>query len=82
MSLQDLRKEVLIVAKCIVNKLKEVIQEADPNVFILITDAQEVIGQGFTQPIVPAEISNQLKSQDITTEANNHVVTDENSCNR
>ena len=30
-----------------VNKLKEVIQEADPNVFILITDAQEVIGQGF-----------------------------------
>ena len=44
-----------------VNKLKEVIQEADPNVFILITDAQEVIGQGFTQPIVPAEISKTAK---------------------
>ena len=67
-----------------VNKLKEVIQEADPNVFILITDAQEVIGQGFTQPIVPAEISKQLKSKDITTEANNNVVIDidENSCNK
>ena len=50
--------------------------------FILITDAQEVIGQGFTQPIIPAEISNQLTSQDITTEVNNNVVIDENSCNR
>ena len=44
-----------------VNKLKEVIQEADPNVFILITDAQEVIGQGFTQPIIPTEVCEQLK---------------------
>ena len=77
-------KQIVMVAVNLlqVNKLKEVIQEADPNVFILITDAQEVIGQGFTQPIVPAEISNQLKSQDITTEANNNVVIDENSCNR
>ena len=61
-------KQIVMVAVNLlqVNKLKEVIQEADPNVFILITDAQEVIGQGFTQPIVPAEISKQLKSQDIT----------------
>lgn len=79
-------KQIVMVAVNLlqVNKLKEVIQEADPNVFILITDAQEVIGQGFTQPIVPAEISKQLKSQDITTEANNNVVIDidENSCNK
>ncbi|MDU7754832.1 MAG: DUF2179 domain-containing protein, partial [Veillonella sp.] len=77
-------KQIVMVAVNLlqVNKLKEVIQEADPNVFILITDAQEVIGQGFTQPIVPAEISKQLKSQDRTTEANNNVVIDENSCNK
>ena len=54
------------------------------NLLFLITDAQEVIGQGFTQPIVPAEISKQLKSKDRTTEANNNVVIDidENSCNK
>ena len=79
-------KQIVMVAVNLlqVNKLKEVIQEADPNVFILITDAQEVIGQGFTQPIVPAEISKQLKSKDRTTEANNNVVIDidENSCNK
>ena len=50
--------------------------------FILITDAQRGYRAGFTQPIVPAEISKRLKSQDITTEANNNVVIDENSCNK
>ena len=50
-----------------VNKLKEVIQEADPNVFILITDAQEVIGQGFTQPIIPTEVCEQLKDKEYYT---------------
>ena len=53
-----------------VNKLKEVIQEADPNVFILITDAQEVIGQGFTQPIIPTEVCEQLKDKSTTQENN------------
>ena len=33
-----------------VNKLKEVIEEVDNEAFILITDAQEVIGKGFTTP--------------------------------
>ena len=55
-------------------KLKEVIQEADPNVFILITDAQEVIGQGFTQPIIPTEVCEQLKNKSTTQEDNTEIV--------
>ena len=57
-----------------VNKLKEVIQEADPDVFILIADAQEVIGQGFTQPIIPNEVCEQLKDKSTTQEDNTEIV--------
>ena len=58
----------------IINELKEVIQEADPNVFILITDAQEVIGQGFTQPIIPTEVCEQLKDKSTTQEDNTQTI--------
>ncbi|MFR1903165.1 MAG: YitT family protein [Veillonella sp.] len=69
-------KQIVMVAVNLlqVNKLKEVIQEADPNVFILITDAQEVIGQGFTQPIIPTEVCEQLKDKSTTQEDNTEIV--------
>ena len=69
-------KQIVMVAVNLlqVNKLKEVIQEADPNVFILITDAQEVIGQGFTQPIIPTEVCEQLKDKSVTLEDNTQTV--------
>ena len=69
-------KQIVMVAVNLlqVNKLKEVIQEADPNVFILITDAQEVIGQGFTQPIIPTEVCEQLKDKSTTQEDNTETV--------
>ena len=41
--------------------LKEVIEEVDNEAFILITDAQEVIGKGFTTPVVPTPIENLVK---------------------
>ena len=71
-------KNIVMVAVNLlqVNKLKEVIEEADPNVFILITDAQEVIGQGFTRPILPTEVTNQLKAQGTMAQAATAVVTD------
>ena len=71
-------KNIVMVAVNLlqVNKLKEVIEEADPNVFILITDAQEVIGQGFTRPILPTEVTNQLKAEGTMARAATAVVTD------
>ena len=71
-------KNIVMVAVNLlqVNKLKEVIEEADPNVFILITDAQEVIGQGFTRPILPIEVTNQLKAQSTIAQDATAVVTD------
>ena len=71
-------KNIVMVAVNLlqVNKLKEVIEEADPNVFILITDAQEVIGQGFTRPILPTEVTNQLKAQSTIAQDATAVVTD------
>ena len=68
-------KQIVMVAVNLlqVNKLKEVIQEADPNVFILITDAQEVIGQGFTQPIIPTEVCEQLKDKSTTPVSYTHL---------
>ena len=71
-------KNIVMVAVNLlqVNKLKEVIEEADPNVFILITDAQEVIGQGFTRPILPTEVTNQLKAQGTIAQDATAVVTD------
>ena len=71
-------KNIVMVAVNLlqVNKLKEVIEEADPNVFILITDAQEVIGQGFTRPILPTEVTNQLKAQGTIARDATAVVTD------
>ena len=71
-------KNIVMVAVNLlqVNKLKEVIEEADPNVFILITDAQEVIGQGFTRPILPTEVTNQLKAQSTIAKDATAVVTD------
>ena len=71
-------KNIVMVAVNLlqVNKLKEVIEEADPNVFILITDAQEVIGQGFTRPILPTEVTNQLKAQGTIVQDATAVVTD------
>ena len=71
-------KNIVMVAVNLlqVNKLKEVIEEADPNVFILITDAQEVIGQGFTRPILPTEVTNQLKAQGTMAQDATAVVTD------
>jgi len=71
-------KNIVMVAVNLlqVNKLKEVIEEADPNVFILITDAQEVIGQGFTRPILPTEVTNQLKAQGTMAQDATTVVTD------
>ena len=69
-------KQIVMVAVNLlqVNKLKEVIQEADPNVFILITDAQEVIGQGFTQPIIPTVVCEQLKDKSTTQEDNTQTI--------
>lgn len=71
-------KNIVMVAVNLlqVNKLKEVIEEADPNVFILITDAQEVIGQGFTRPILPTDVTNQLKAQGTIAQDATAVVTD------
>ena len=71
-------KNIVMVAVNLlqVNKLKEVIEEADPNVFILITDAQEVIGQGFTRPILPTEVTNQMKAQGTIAQDATHTVTD------
>ena len=71
-------KNIVMVAVNLlqVNKLKEVIEEADPNVFILITDAQEVIGQGFTRPILPTEVTNRMKAQGTIAQDATHTVTD------
>ena len=52
-------------------KLKEVIQEADEHAFILITDAQEVIGEGFTRPTIPASVEMLAKE----CQENAHYVT-------
>ena len=56
-------KQIVLVAVNLlqVNKLKEVIEEVDNEAFILITDAQEVIGKGFTTPVVPTPIENLVK---------------------
>ncbi len=56
-------KQIVMVAVNLlqVNKLKEVIEEVDNEAFILITDAQEVIGKGFTTPVVPTSIENLVK---------------------
>ena len=56
-------KQIVMVAVNLlqVNKLKEAIEEVDNEAFILITDAQEVIGKGFTTPIVPTSIENLVK---------------------
>ena len=56
-------KQIVMVAVNLlqVNKLKEVIEEVDNEAFILITDAQEVIGKGFTTPVVPTPIENLVK---------------------
>lgn len=56
-------KQIVMVAVNLlqVNKLKEVVQDADHESFILITDAQEVIGKGFTTPLVPTPIETLVK---------------------
>ena len=57
-------KQIVMVAVNLlqVNKLKEVIEEVGiMRLFILITDAQEVIGKGFTTPVVPTSIENLVK---------------------
>lgn len=65
-------KQIVMVAVNLlqVNKLKEVIEAADDQAFILITDAQEVIGKGFTTPLVPTPIEHLVKE----CETNAHYV--------
>lgn len=48
------KKVILAVVNLMqVTKLKQAVQSVDPAAFILITDASEVIGQGFTTPTTP-----------------------------
>lgn len=65
-------KQIVMVAVNLlqVNKLKEVVQAADNESFILISDAQEVIGKGFTTPLVPTPIENLVKE----CEDNAHLI--------
>lgn len=46
-----------------VNRLKEAVDKVDPSAFMLITDAAEVIGQGFTKPINPTNVEEKLAEE-------------------
>lgn len=65
-------KQIVMVAVNLlqVNKLKEEVMAADENAFILISDAQEVIGKGFTAPVLPMPIETLVKE----CETNAHYV--------
>lgn len=56
------RQVVMVVVGLMqVAKLKDYVQRVDPGAFMIITDAAEVIGQGFTMPIVkPAGVARAL----------------------
>lgn len=56
-------KEVLLIVATLmqVTKLKDLITEYDPNAFILIADASEVVGLGFTTKM-PAKVEQALHS--------------------
>ncbi len=62
-------KQVILVAVNLlqVNRLKEIVDVVDYNAFMLITDAAEVIGKGFTKPLLTKEMSKALKSKTINT---------------
>ncbi|WP_295787597.1 YitT family protein [uncultured Veillonella sp.] len=48
------RQVVMVVVGLMqVAKLKDNVEKEDPNAFMIITDAAEVIGQGFTMPVAP-----------------------------
>lgn len=44
---------MVVVGLMQVAKLKDYVEKEDPNAFMIITDAAEVIGQGFTMPVTP-----------------------------
>lgn len=58
-------KQVILVAVNLmqVNKLKEAVDVADDQAFMLITDAAEVIGAGFTKPVPPKELVARLEAE-------------------
>lgn len=60
------RQVVMVVVGLMqVAKLKDYVQRVDPGAFMIITDAAEVIGQGFTMPIVkPAGVERALSEAD------------------
>lgn len=39
-----------VVGRSEVSRLKELVRETDPNAFVIVSDAQEVLGEGFTKP--------------------------------
>ncbi|MGZ4031788.1 MAG: YitT family protein [Tumebacillaceae bacterium] len=39
-----------VVGRSEVSRLKELVRETDPNAFVIVSDAQEVLGEGFTNP--------------------------------
>lgn len=65
-------KQIVMVAVNLlqVNKLKEEVMAADENAFILISDAQDVIGKGFTAPVLPMPLETLVKE----CETNAHYV--------
>lgn len=44
---------MVVVGLMQIAKLKDYVEKEDPNAFMIITDAAEVIGQGFTMPVTP-----------------------------
>ncbi|WP_251441546.1 YitT family protein [Veillonella intestinalis] len=64
-------KQVILVVVGLmqVAKLKEAVQKEDPAAFMIISDAAEVIGQGFTVPIATPESVNAAIERSVQTGA-------------
>lgn len=73
------RQVVMVVVGLMqVAKLKDYVQRVDPGAFMIITDAAEVIGQGFTMPIVkPAGVERVLSEAGVAQNFDAEVAHDE-----
>ena len=49
---------MVVVGLMQVAKLKEAVQKEDPSAFMILSDAAEVIGQGFTMPLATPKTVN------------------------
>ena len=46
---------MVVVARSEVSRLKETVRQFDPKAFVIVSDAQEVLGEGFSHPRTPNE---------------------------